>query len=78
MAHNSFKGDNTPAWKDMSTPKGPGPTAPDSKVKHSSTGPEKEMRREATHSESAARQKHTKQDAQQHPSFNNAKPTTRG
>jgi len=78
MAHTTFRKDGEAAWKDMSTPKGPGPTAADSKVKHSSTGVEREMRKEATKTEEQARAKHTKQDTQQHPSFNNAKPTTRG
>jgi hypothetical protein len=53
----------------LNEPKGPNPFAGDSKVKHSSTGVEKEMRREATHSEEAARAKHTKQDSQQHPAL---------
>jgi hypothetical protein len=71
MAHTTFRNDGEAAWKDMSTPKVPGPTAADSKVRHSSTGPEREMRREMTHSEEQARAKHTKQDAQQHPGFAN-------
>jgi hypothetical protein len=78
MAHTTFRGPNEPAWKDNSQPKGPGPTAADSKVRHSSTGPEREMRKNLTKTEETARQAHRSTDVKDHPSFNNAKPTTRG
>ena len=73
MAHTTFRGETDPIWKQTGGNNGPGPTAADSKVRHSSTGPEREMRREMTKTEEQARAKHAKQDAQQHPGF--AKPT---
>jgi hypothetical protein len=78
MAHTTFRGPNEPAWKDSGN-KQSGPQA------DSMHGEGKSQAREfggkgsePAQSEEAARQKHTRQDARQHPSFNNAKPTTRG
>jgi hypothetical protein len=53
----------------LNEPKGPNPFAGDSKVKHSSAGPEREMRKEATSTPEQARQKHTAQDTKQHPAL---------
>jgi hypothetical protein len=69
MSHTTFRGPNEPAWKDNSQPKGPGPTAADSKVKHSSTGPEREMRREASKTPEQARAKHKAVDTKDHPAL---------
>jgi hypothetical protein len=69
MSHTTFRGPNEPAWKDNSQPKGPGPTAADSKVKHSSTGPEREMRKNLTKTEEAARLAHRRTDTQDHPAL---------
>jgi hypothetical protein len=51
----------------------------DSKMKHSSSGPERELRRGLTHSEEAARAQHRKTGIEQnHPVFDPKRPDTRG
>jgi hypothetical protein len=76
MAHTTFRHDGEAAWKDMSTPKGPNPFAGDSKVRHSSTGPEREMRKNLTKTEEAARQAHRQTDTKDHPALRSN--TTKG
>jgi hypothetical protein len=82
MAHSTFKGENTPAWKEQGKggkgPQGDPMSGEARSGKHSSAGPEREMRKEMTKTEEAARQAHRRTDTKDHPSFNNAKPTTRG
>ena len=46
--------------------------------KYSSAGNEREMRKNLTHSEKAARAKHIATDTKQHPMFKGRKPDTRG
>ena len=53
----------------LNEPKGPNPFAPDSKVRHSSTGPERELRKNLTKTEEAARQAHRQTDTQDHPAL---------
>jgi hypothetical protein len=79
MTKSTFRGTNTPPWKDQGKgAKDTNPSMGDSKFPYSSTGPEREMRREMTHSEGAARAKHIATDTKQHPMFNNRRPDTRG
>jgi hypothetical protein len=70
MAHTTFRGPNDPVWKgSQPNPTTKGPNSADSKVRHSSTGPEREMRKNLTKTEEAARAAHIRTDTKQHPAL---------
>jgi hypothetical protein len=79
MTHSTFRNDNEAPWKNLTNDNAADPMHGEhSSSKHSSAGKESQLRKEMTKTEEAARQAHRRTDVKDHPSFNNAKPTTRG